>query len=295
MNFLRRSAGLFADSFLLGQGRKVWAENEKNWNLRPTQYQKLLAGAYIISKDYSSGRFPPSFPDQQKAYEAEIECRNILPGTTPEMVKDAGMRKPFWYGPFTGHYLRWFLSITEGLRRFDIAPPAKILELGCGAGWAAEFLAQMGYDVVGTTISPYEAADAEVRIKCLELKELKPKLQFVVTPMEEVHEATKHLGPFDAVFVFEALHHAYDWRKTCASTFQSLKPGGWFLLCNEPNLLHTFIAYRFARLAHTHEIGFRKNEVRRVLRSCGFSRIVSLRNTLGFYFRPFWWAAQRPE
>jgi ubiquinone/menaquinone biosynthesis C-methylase UbiE len=55
--------------------------------------------------------------------------------------------------------------------------------------------------------------------------------------MEEVCAATEHLGPFDAVFVYEALHHAYDWRKACAEAYRCLKPGGWFLLCNEPNLL----------------------------------------------------------
>ena len=125
-------------------------------------------------------------------------------------------------------------------------------------------------------------------------KHLKPSLDYVATPMEDVFEATREKGPFDAAFAFEALHHAYDWQKACRSAYQALKPGGWFLLCSEPNVLHTFVAYRVAKLSNTHEIGFHKSEVKRVLREIGFGRLKPLQARIGFYFRPFWLAAQKP-
>jgi SAM-dependent methyltransferase len=51
---------------------------------------------------------------------------------------------------------------------------------------------------------------------------------------------------FDGVFVFEALHHAFDWRQAIQASFHCLKEGGWLVLANEPNLLHTYISYRVA-------------------------------------------------
>ena len=89
MNFLRRSAGLLADSFLFRKGKTSWAANEKNWNLPLSKAGKVLTGGYIILKDYSTGRFPPTFPDQQRAYDNEIEIRNNLPGMSSAEVKDA--------------------------------------------------------------------------------------------------------------------------------------------------------------------------------------------------------------
>ena len=164
MNFLRRSAGLLADSFLFRKGKTKWAENEKNWNLPLSKVEKVLTGGFIILKDYSTGRFPPTFPDQQRAYDNEIEIRNNLPGMDAAAVKDASLRKPFWNTGLLNLYLESFLTLVNSLRRLNIHPPAKILELGCGSGWTSDFLAHIGYDVVGTTISPYEVEDGQLRV-----------------------------------------------------------------------------------------------------------------------------------
>ena len=68
-------------------------------------------------------------------------------------------------------------------------------------------------------------------------------------PMESVADflQDKEVLPFDVVFVFEALHHAYDWHQSLKSAFECLKPGGWLIICNEPNLIHTFVSYRIAK------------------------------------------------
>jgi 2-polyprenyl-3-methyl-5-hydroxy-6-metoxy-1,4-benzoquinol methylase len=173
-----------------------------------------------------------------------------------------------------------------------VSPSAKILELGCGSGWMAEFLAVMGYDMTGTEIAEEEITDANRRIRSLEVKGFSPALKFVATPMESVHTVVA-ADSFDAVFVFAALHHAFEWREAIRSSFACLKPGGWFVICDEPNVLHIFISYRVAKLSKTHEIGFSKSELVTELRKTGFRKIISTGAKLHWWFRPHWLLAQK--
>jgi 2-polyprenyl-3-methyl-5-hydroxy-6-metoxy-1,4-benzoquinol methylase len=292
-SFTRRLAGKIARSPLLHRGRSLWEQNEKNWKLPLTKPEKILTGAYLILAHYSEGRFPPTFADQQKVYETERSLRTRA-GMADEEARDQGRRKPFWYNHLGCMYFRHFAIIVESLQKLGINPPAKILEIGCGGGWASNFLAQMHFEIVGTTINPRDVEDAELHARAYRDRGLATKAQFITAPMEEVHQATAHLGPFDAALVYEALHHAYDWRIACREVYKSLKPGGWFLMCNEPNLVHTFVSYRYSLMSHSPEIGFRKAEIFSFLKECGFGKRVVLAKRFGFYARPFWVAAQRP-
>jgi 2-polyprenyl-3-methyl-5-hydroxy-6-metoxy-1,4-benzoquinol methylase len=291
--FTRAIAQKVAASPLLHRGKILWEQNQKNWSLPLSKPQKVLAGAYLILSDYSKGLFPPTFADQQKVYETERNERP-RPGAEYELLLDQGRRKPFWCNNLGPMYLRHFALLTESFLKLGIHPPAKILEFACGGGWASDFLAQMGFHVVGTTINPVDVEDARLRAESHRVRKLSNKLDFICTPMEEVRDATAQLAPFDAVFVYEALHHAYDWRKACEQAYQSLKPGGWFLMCNEPNILHTLISYRYSQMSRSPEIGFSKREVFRVLKECGFGQRVVLAKRFGFFIRAFWIAFQRP-
>jgi SAM-dependent methyltransferase len=111
--------------------------------------------------------------------------------------------------------------------------------------------------------------------------------------MEEVDEAVRELPPFDAVFVFEALHHAFAWREAIDAAYRCLRPGGWLLLCDEPNWLHIFISYRVARLSNTHEVGFTRGQLTGQMREAGFREIVIARNRFHFLLRAHWLAAQK--
>jgi SAM-dependent methyltransferase len=291
--FSRLLAQKVADSPLLYRGKILWEQNQKNWNLPLSKAQKVLAGTYLILAHYSEGRFPPTFADQQKVYETERGARP-RPGMEYELALDQGRRKPFWYNKLGCMYMRHFALILESFLKLNIQPPAKILEFACGGGWASDFLAQMNFNVVGTTINPVDVEDAQHRAESHRVRKLDNKLEFVCTPMETAHDATAHLGPFDAVFVYEALHHAYDWQKACEQAYKALKPGGWFLMCNEPNVLHTLISYRYSQMSLSPEIGFSKREVARVLKECGFGKPVVLAKRFGFFVRAFWIAVQRP-
>ena len=280
-----------ANSPLLRRGKTLFAENLSNWNLPLSKLGKLQAGGWLILDNYSRGIFPPQFLDQQKTYQAERDYPFSIPGMTAAQVRHNNMTKPFWFGKSGRLYLAQFTKITAALEHVGVKPAARILELGCGGGWAAEFLATMGYDVCGTTISDDDIADANRRIRSLEAKGISPALQFVAAPMESVHTAVPPRA-FDAVFVYEALHHAFDWRAAIHSSHACLKSGGWLLICNEPNVLHTCISYRVAKLSNTHEIGFRKGELVAELRQAGFRKIISTGAKLHCWFHPHWLLAQ---
>lgn len=293
-NALQRLSARLAESPLLRAGKRLWERNQADWNLPLGKLGKLQAGLYLILRDHADGRFPPTFLDQQKAYQAEIDYDTNLPGMTPAMVEDANLRKPFWAGRIMDRYLRDFAWLAGDLQRLGVAPGARLLELGCGMGWMAEFLATMRYDVTGTSIAPSDINPALRRAPTLASRGLAVKLDFRVCPMETVHETVADLPPYDAVFVYEALHHAFDWGKALDSSFQCLKPGGWFLLASEPNRIHTAVSYRVARLSNTHEIGFARGALLRRLRAAGFGEVRVLRNRIGLGVRAHWIAARRP-
>jgi len=165
--------------------------------------------------------------------------------------------------------------------------------LGAGGGWMAEFLAISGYRLMSTTLSPHEVATIAKRAATLGNKGLPMNLETKAAPMESIAEHVKDHSPFDAAFVFEALHHAFDWRAAIASTYECLRPEGWLLLCAEPNVLHTAISYRVTVLTNTHEIGFRKSELIQHLKNTGFRRVVSTGKQPHLFFRPLWLMAQK--
>ena len=257
---LQRAAAQIASSFLLRRGQHLWQKNQADWNLPLSKWEKLWTGLYLVLRDYSQGMFPPTFPDQQQAYLNEINSRFSSPGLSPGQVTLAELRKPFWFGHSLHSYVGGFLKLASALEKVGVRPPARLLELGGGSGWMAEFLAQLGFAVVCTTISPYDVEAGHKRIESLGAKGISCDLRILPAPMESVAEHVKELCPFDAVFVFEALHHAFDWKSAIGSAYQCLSDGGWLFLCNEPNVLHTAISYRVAKLSNTHEIGFSRRQ-----------------------------------
>ena len=290
---LQVAARTLALSPLFNRAQNLWERNRQNVNMPLSKFDKLLVGTYLILRDFSQGQFPPSFDDQQKAYEAEIGFRYSLPGVDAAAVTNAMLRKPFWYGRQFKAYMTGFMNLVGTFEQVGVEPPQKLLELGCGMGWMSEFLALMSFDVVGTSISSLDIQDAQTRVESLKAKHLGTQLEFRTTPMESVAEAVQDRTPFDCIFVFEALHHAYDWRQAVESSYSSLRPGGWLIIANEPNVLHTFISYRIAKLTNAHELGFTQNELIQNLKQTGFRKITILKNAFGFYLRPHWIAAKK--
>jgi 2-polyprenyl-3-methyl-5-hydroxy-6-metoxy-1,4-benzoquinol methylase len=275
------------------QAEQLWQANEKDYWLHLNKFQKLYLGSYIILKDYAAGIFPPTFQDQAAAYEAEENFFFALPGVSPEEALESDLRKPFWFD--NERYLKYFLELCDALNVCGIKPSQTVLELGAGSGWMSEFLATMNFRAIATTIGPSSVAQIHQRAKSLEAKGFSNSLTGFQAAMESIDVALQQQGEplVDAIFIFEALHHAYDWQKTFSAVYRSLKPGGWFIICREPNLLHTFISYRAAKLSNTHEIGMSRTALLKTLDKIGFRKQIVLKNHLHFWIKPHWIAAQK--
>jgi 2-polyprenyl-3-methyl-5-hydroxy-6-metoxy-1,4-benzoquinol methylase len=291
----RRFAGWLAQSLIMRSGKSLWEQNERDWNLNLSKWQKLSAGGYLILADYARGAFPPTFDNQEQAHLNEINYAFSLPGVTEVEATINALRKPFWFSTSNlSAYLNGFVKLVRALELAQMSPPAKLLELGGGGGWTAQFLAEMGFRVVSTTISEHEVKLASSRAAALAAKGIPFELRFLAAPMESVGSRVSDECPFDVVFVFEALHHAFDWKAAIQSAFACLRPGGWLLLCNEPNVLHTAISYRVAKLSSTHEIGFSRSELINHLKTSGFTSVTSIGPRPHWFLRAHWLMAQRP-
>lgn len=289
----RRVAGAVAGSRWLRRGRELWLANEQDHMLPLSRWDKLLAGAHLVLSDYAAGTFPPPERTSCEVHQAEIAYRFQNPRRSAEAVTESEMRKPFWSSRSVRMYLPDVVRMCTFLDRCGVIPPGKVLELGCGTGWFSEFLALLRYSVVGTTLSPHEVEDARKRIRGNEIRGTRVDLEFREAPMEDVDAQVADLAPFDAVLVYEALHHAHDWRAALRASFACLAPGGWLFVFGEPNILHTFVSHRVARLKGTHEIGMRRSHLLAEMRACGFEKRKVLRNRPGLFLRRHWIAAQK--
>lgn len=285
---LTSSLSIFQNANLL------WEANQKNFWLYLNKWQKIYVGVYIILKDYSEGIFPPSFEDQEIAHQNEKDFFQNLPGVNPEKALETDMRKPFWFSRNL-IYIQHFIKLCKIFDICKIYPPQRILEIGAGTGWMAEFFAIMDFEVIATTIGDNSLEQIARRKLSIEQKGLDIKFDYYSTPMESVEEllASKSLTEVNVVYVFEALHHAYDYKKTLKSCFSCLKSGGWLIICNEPNLIHTFVSYRIAKLSKTHEIGINGSELIKQLKIIGFNKILKFSNFIDFKIMPHWIAAQK--
>lgn len=289
----QKIAKTLAASFIFSQARRLYSLNSQDWSYPLSKWQKIQVGTYMILHDYAAGEFPPLPAEEHEAFEAEKNYVNTLTqrGAKLDDVRHYGLQKPFLPDRSGVRYLRHFALLLETLQKISVAPPARILEAGCGTGWMSEFLAAAGYEVTASTIDAEDGEAIYRRKASLDTKGLAPKLVFRDAPMEYLSGATNADGLFDVVFVYEALHHAHDWKKALAELSKVLRPGGWCLICNEPNRIHTLSSYRLGRLSNTHEIGMSRSAIIRELKRNGFDAPLTICNRLHFWARPIWLAA----
>lgn len=152
--------------------------------------------------------------------QAEINVRK-----NPEFL-ERELHKPFGYS--SNYWLKW-ATITESFARLGIQPGAKVLDVGCGAGWTSAFLAETGFKVTGVDIVPQNIKIAKQRAKNRGFGST-----FIVGDMDSLQINQK----FDAVLIFDALHHTNRQSQVIDNISKHLKPGG-HLLIGEPSLLHT--------------------------------------------------------
>ncbi len=120
--------------------------------------------------------------------------------------------------PFSDEDCGLYLMRVGALFSLLPPPPARILECGCGTGWLAHFLAQKGYEVVATDVSP----DA------IHLAQDNPVFRRGDVPTFQVadSEMLPFASAFDVVIFFDSLHHATDELAALRCASRALRPGG---------------------------------------------------------------------
>jgi trans-aconitate methyltransferase len=114
------------------------------------------------------------------------------------------------------------LRAIQTLNKVNIDDRAHLLEVGCGAGFAAEYL--RGY------YAKYTGLDySEKLIKSAQQKNRHPNVRFHTTDFFDFTSESL----YDVVFMIGALHHMSDVPAALTRSCALLRPGG-FLVVNEP-------------------------------------------------------------
>lgn len=276
----QRLASQVAESFLLRSGKRLHFEHPDDIQLGGSLWRKFIANLYLILADYGRGEFPARRPPREQAFEDERTQYERIQFSNLEQILDDAMRKPWGDMRLFPQHAHELVRIVLTMERRELKPPARLLELGCGGGWLSELLALRGYEVTGSTIGIAETKNSQRRVDALKVKGLKCSLQFIASPMEEIHQHVP-LAHYDAAFCYAALHHVFDWREALESADQCVRPGGWLFIFCEPSLLHTFICHRSAKIWRTQELGFRGRDLTGQLRKLGYGSITVERPVWG--------------
>lgn len=105
--------------------------------------------------------------------------------------------------------------IGRRLRRLGLHAPARVLELGCGGGAVATFLARAGYEVTGV--------DGHLS-RVLEAARRAPNAAFIV---HDLRDGVSNLGTgYDAVGVFDVIEHLDAPGAALRDAATLVRPGG---------------------------------------------------------------------
>ncbi|CCG02852.1 class I SAM-dependent methyltransferase [Blastococcus saxobsidens] len=121
---------------------------------------------------------------------------------------------------------RWYE--TPALLRLGgkLPPKARVLELGCGAGYGTELvLEQFGAEKVDAVdLDPQMVDRARRRVSGYG-----DRVRLVTGDVTDLRQALGAAdGSYDAVFEFGILHHVEDWRAAVGEVARVLRPGGRF-------------------------------------------------------------------
>jgi SAM-dependent methyltransferase len=162
------------------------------------------------------GRLPSLGQDYQQAHREYVER---LGPEGEEWLR----RKPFSAPPTfeLAACLRTFAHVVEQL---GLGVRAQILDVGCGPGWLSEYLARCGYWVTGIDVSEDMVRIARERVGRVGpvWLGLEPLAEFHALPALEIPWRDR----FDAIVLYDALHHLEDERRTLEVLHDALVPGG---------------------------------------------------------------------
>jgi arsenite methyltransferase len=110
-------------------------------------------------------------------------------------------------------------TVEQVIEGMEIAPGEKILDLGCGNGWATRILAQtnVGTQAIGIDAAPRMIARAD------ELHSLTIRARYDLGSFEKLDFDDDE---FSRIFSMEAIYYTSDLEAALGEAFRVLKPGG---------------------------------------------------------------------
>jgi SAM-dependent methyltransferase len=171
--------------------------------------------------------------------------------------------------PFTDEHCADYLAKTVAFLLLMPAPPARVVEFGCGTGWLSLIFAARGYDVIGVDISPDAIQIAEQTRAAAG----RDGISFRIGDYEDA----AFDAPVDCVVFHDALHHAESEALAMRAAFAALRPGG-MVICMEPGEGHRDSAASQTAVARfgVHEKDMPPRTIIRHARAAGFDRHLVL-------------------
>lgn len=174
-------------------------------------------------------------------------------------------------------YLKTFRHRMRYVRRW-LRPGARILDVGCAAGYFLRVVQGEGHDVWGVELSPAIAKEA--------IAALGPDRVHVGTLDHAVEAMDFRPGSFDLVTLWDVIEHVPDMQAVLRRIRELLAPGGHLLLETQN------VASRWARLLgrrwhhykhQEHLYHFTPATIRRALQDCGFAVVELTADYAGKY------------
>jgi 2-polyprenyl-3-methyl-5-hydroxy-6-metoxy-1,4-benzoquinol methylase len=134
-------------------------------------------------------------------------------------------RHPYFMNLYMKEYVDNLIKFLEKYKPYR----CRILEVGCGPGFATLEFARTGHDVLGIDIAQSAIETAREVLANNRHKRTFGKLEYRVSSFEEFETEEE----FDAILFVGALHHFLDIEAAAEKAMGLLKPNG-ILLCHEP-------------------------------------------------------------
>lgn len=191
-----------------------------------------------------------------------MDARKLAEVEYPERLDETGRRwlstKPF--GAPSEWTARHLLDVSSIVSLLDLGEGMRLCHLGCGSGWLTLFAVRCGAEAIGYDISPGMIAVARENAAAQNLQ-----ATFEIGDYEDLD-----LGrSFDAVLIYEALHHSHRPELVLQTAHNALRPGGTLLLV-EPNWAHRYLGREATDRFGTTENGYSTHRLKKLARSIGF-------------------------
>lgn len=182
------------------------------------------------------------------------------------------------------------LAAGTMIKLLHLAPGASVLDLGCGCGWTSILLARCGFQVTGLDLNAMSLEIAQRNAEAIGIP-----VRFINADMQEF--TLDRL--FDALVIFDSLHHCLRERSVLARAESALRPGGKIILCEQAypgeagaGILTHEAAIQAMQKHGTLEKGLGARHLIRLLFDCGFEMVTVF--TAQSHYRT-WLKARKPR